>query len=149
MSPAADVQAVADHQTISNLVAQYALALDSHSWDELRDVFEPDAVMEFDGPGPRQGIEDIIEVCSGALTALDASQHLIGTVLPRIDGDAAECTSYFQAQQVSRGTAGGETFIVAGRYVDRLRRSMGGGWRIVHRKQVVHWTEGNEQVVFP
>ena len=63
-----------------------------------------------------------------------------------IDGDAATCRCYFQAQHVRHGTEGGDNFIIAGRYEDRLVRTAG-GWRIEHRVLTVDWTEGNPSVV--
>ena len=47
-----------------------------------------------------------------------------------------------------RGTEGGDNYIIAGRYDDRVVRTPD-GWRIAHRVLTVDWTEGNPAVVRP
>ena len=74
-----------------------------------------------------------------ALTPLSATQHLISNVVVRLDGDRAESSCYLQAQHVKTGTAGGDNFIIAGRYDDQLVRTPD-GWRIRERRLQAMWT---------
>jgi SnoaL-like domain len=76
---------------------------------------------------------------------MSASQHLISNVVVRLDGDRAESSCYLQAQHVRTGTAGGDNFIIAGRYDDQLVRGPD-GWRIRERRLAVLWTDGNPAV---
>jgi hypothetical protein len=50
------------------------------------------------------------------------------------------------AQHVLPGTTGGEQFIVAGRYLDKLVRTED-GWRIAERTLDAMWTAGNAAVI--
>ena len=133
----------ADREEVRDLCARYALALDTQDWTALRSVFADDAVMTFAHVGDVHGVGAIADTCREALEKLDASQHLVGTVLPVVDGDTARCTSYFQAQHVRAG----DQLLVAGRYEDHVSRGQE-GWRITHRTQSVTWSAGDERVVF-
>ena len=108
-----------------------------------------DAAM-FTHPGGRvNGADGIVERARGALEQLDASQHLLGNVLVDLDDEdenAATSICYFQAQHVRAGAPGGDTYIIAGSYADRLVRTAD-GWRIAHRDQVDLWRDGNRAVV--
>jgi 3-phenylpropionate/cinnamic acid dioxygenase small subunit len=140
-----EVQRVIDARAVHDLVVRYAIALDAHDWDLLESCFLPDARYTFPG-GESPDRAAIVDRCSRALTRLDASQHLVGTIDVRVDGDHATTTAYFQAQHVKRGTPGGDLFIVAGTYRDRAVRTPD-GWRIAHRDQTYTWTDGNPAVV--
>ena len=133
-----------DRQAIVDLTIAYTWAIDGHDWEALRDIFLPDATAML--VDERVGIESIIERISGALTPLDASQHLIGNHQVRIDGDRATCRCYMQAQHVRHGAPGGPNFIFAGTYDDEMERTPA-GWRIRRRVLLNTWTEGNPAVV--
>ena len=107
--------------------------------------FAPDAV--FVHPGGRvEGPDGIVARARAALGPLDASQHLLGSVLVSVDGDTAEATSYFHAQHVRAEAPGGDLYVIAGTYRDRLRRSAA-GWEIVERVQEYSWRSGNPDVI--
>ena len=95
---------------------------------------------------PAVGYQAIEDTCRATLTPLTASQHLIGNVTVTLDGDAADCVSYLQAQHVKTGTPGGDNFIIAGRYRDRFVRT-DEGWRIQERRLDGMWTAGNPAVL--
>lgn len=130
---------------VQDRLVRLALAQDAHDWEALADCFEPDAV--YDHPGGRiEGVEEIVGRSRTALTPLDASQHLVGTTLVTVDGgNDATSVSYFQAQHVRRGVAGGDLLIIAGTYRDRLV-CRDGVWRIAHRVQEYSWRDGNPEV---
>jgi hypothetical protein len=74
---------------------------------------------------------------------------LLGNVIVEIDsadGDAARSVCYFQAQHVRKGASGGDTYIIAGSYTDRLTRTAD-GWKIAERAQAYLWRDGNRAVV--
>jgi ketosteroid isomerase-like protein len=135
-----------DRRQIIDLTIAYCWALDSKDWEALRSVFLPDATARLGDE--RDGIESIIARVSGALGALDSSQHLISNHQVAVDGDTATCRCYLQAQHVRRSAEGSPNYIVAGRYLDRLIRTTE-GWRIQRRDLLVDWTEGNVRVVRP
>jgi 3-phenylpropionate/cinnamic acid dioxygenase small subunit len=138
---------IEDRVAIVDVTFAYAWALDMKQWDELTDVFLPDATAELSSP-MLHGVEAIQQRVASALTLLDASQHLISNHQVEVDGDTARCRCQLSAQHVRRGVEGGETFIVGGRYEDDLVRTPA-GWRIRHRKLTIEWREGNAAVMFP
>src|SRR5690348_9572541 len=85
---------VEDRQAITDLLYQYATALDTRDWDLLRKTFTEDGVADYlEFGGVNEGGDAIVALCSGVLAGLDASQHLIAN--PRVtslDGDRAEAT---------------------------------------------------------
>ena len=77
---------------------------------------------------------------------LETRHRLVQQHPETVDGDEATGQCYFQAQHLKTGTPGGETFIIAGKYDDRLTRTAQ-GWRIRHRTLETWWTDGNAAVV--
>ncbi|MDH3752898.1 MAG: nuclear transport factor 2 family protein [Acidimicrobiia bacterium] len=135
-----------DERDIVALAVRYCWCLDTGDGEGLRDVFTPDAHASLGTDC--HGIDAIVERVTSALAPLDASQHMVNTHDVRIDGDTATARCYFHAQHVLRGREGGDSFIVAGIYHDRLVRT-DAGWRIVRRVLETLWTEGNQRVVRP
>ena len=129
---ASDLGALQDQQEITEICYRYGLAIDSRDWAALADLFTPDAEAYYMDMPPCHGYQAIEDTCRAALTPLSATQHLISNVVVRLAGDRAESSCYLQAQHVKSGTAGGDNFIIAGRYDDRLVRTPD-GWRTGRR----------------
>jgi 3-phenylpropionate/cinnamic acid dioxygenase small subunit len=150
MSTGADTSAgaarrLADRQEIADLCARYATALDTKDWALLESCFA--SAPAFVHPGGRlDGFPAILQRTATALTPLTVTQHLLGNIVTEVDGDTARSFCYFQAQHVRAGTPGGETYIIAGSYADRLVRTAD-GWKIAERVQTYLWRVGNRAVV--
>lgn len=143
--PADIVRVLFDRQQIADLCVRYTTALDAKDWDLLRNCFVEEPVFVHPG-GRLSGWDAIRARTSAALTPLDVSQHLLGNMTAEVDGDTATSLCYFQAQHVRHDTPGGDTYIIAGRYADRLERTAA-GWQIAQRVQTYFWSEGNREVV--
>jgi uncharacterized protein (TIGR02246 family) len=143
--PQAEVQRLSDRADVHDLLVRLALAQDARDWDALSDCFRPDAVYVHPG-GELVGVDAIVDRTRTALSPLDASQHLLGTILVTVAGDEASAVTYFQAQHVRHGTVGGDRYVIAGTYTDRLVRD-DGGWRVAHRTQQYTWRDGNPAVI--
>lgn len=139
-----DINEMLDHHEIIALTHAYCWALDRNRYDELDDVFLPDATAHLGGLD-LVGRDAIKARIDRALTRLDDSQHIVATHQIKVTGDTATCRCYLHAQHVMRDAVGGPHYIVAGRYEDRLVRTPD-GWRIAHRDLLVMWTEGNGDV---
>ena len=111
-----DLMALQDKQEITEICYRYGLVIDGRDWAALAALFTPDADAYYLDMPPCHGYQAIEDTCRAALTPLSATQHLISNVVVRLDGDHAECSCYLQAQHVKTGTAGGDNFIIAGRY---------------------------------
>jgi ketosteroid isomerase-like protein len=134
-----------DRQAVYDLVVGYVLALDQRDWETVSKCFASDAV--FIHPAGRvEGPDAIVGRARAALDPLDASQHLLGSILVTVDGDDAQATSYFHAQHVRAGAPGGDLYVIAGSYRDRLRRGAE-GWEIFERTQDYSWRSGNPDVI--
>jgi len=130
---------------VADLLVRYVHALDAGDWDTVAACFAPDAV--FAHPGGRvEGAAAIVARAQAALGPLDTSQHLLGSILVTVDDDTARATSYFHAQHVRAAASGGDLYVIAGTYRDRLRRTAD-GWEIVERVQEYSWRNGNPDVI--
>lgn len=135
-----------DRLAITDVLYQYATAIDTRDWDLLRICFTSDGVADFlEFGGVNEGRDAIVALCGGVLSGLDSSQHLIGNPRISLDGDRATSTCYFQAQHFLTSPAGGNTYLVGGRYADRHRRTEE-GWQIEHRTLHGDWQDGNAGV---
>ena len=142
----AELDRLLDERNIVAVATAYTWALDQHRWDDLRDVFAPDATATLGSPDTLDGVDAIIDRIRTALEPLDDSQHLVGNHEITIDRDTASHRCYLHAQHIRADANGGPHYIVAGRYEDDLARTAD-GWRITHRNLRVMWTEGNTAVV--
>ena len=134
------LQRLLDQHEIVTVAIRYCSTLDAREFDRLGEVFVADATAELGDSGPLTGLDQIAATCRAALAPLDASHHLVGNHVVEVGLDTATHRCYVQAQHVRRGVEGGRTFIIAGRYEDRLVRTVD-GWRIAHRDLIVTWTE--------
>jgi ketosteroid isomerase-like protein len=133
-----------DHADILELTHRYCWALDDRDWDALRRVFTDDA--DADLGVQCADVDAIVDQCRSFLSTLDASHHMVTNHLIDVDGDVATCRCYFQAQHVVVGLDGGESWMLGGRYIDRLRRT-DDGWRVEHRDLVSSWSDGNPAIL--
>jgi len=133
-----------DRQALVDLTVAYSYALDDRRFDDLDDVFLPDATAELGRH--LEGRDAIKDRIRDALVPLDVSQHLVATHEIRVDGDRATGRCYLQAQHVRTGPDGPTLLMVGGRYEDRYVRTTE-GWRIAHRALVVLWTNGDPAVL--
>ena len=129
--------ALTDERAILALATGYALALDDRRWDDLAELFTPDATALYGGV-EHVGVAAIVARCRSALETLDASHHLVGTHSVELRGDESTHRCYLQAQHVRNRSH----YLVAGQYRDHCVRTEA-GWRIARRELHVSWTEGD------
>jgi hypothetical protein len=133
------VEDLLDTRDVVATQVRYATALDTRDWALLRTCFTADAVAEYDGKPPCQGYPAIEDLCRRALAPLSRTQHLLGNHAVALAGDEASAQCYLQAQHVRPD---GSTFVIAGCYRDRLRRTPE-GWRLSRRRLETWWTGGS------
>jgi len=142
---AGELLADADEAAIVRLTHDYCWALDTGDYEALRQVFTPDCTARLGGN--QSNVDEVIARVSAALGPLDDSQHMVSThQIRRWDDGTVTGRCYLHAQHILAGVAGGDQYIVAGRYEDRYVRT-DEGWRIAERELVVMWTAGNRDVV--
>lgn len=136
---------MSDRDDIIDLAIRYTWALDTKRFEDLNDVFTPEATGLLRSV-ECIGRESIIDRISTAVRRLDRTQHLVSNHQVTVDGDVGTHRCQLQSQHVLDGCEGGENYIVGGYYDDRVVRTPA-GWRISHRLMQQTWTSGNPGVV--
>ncbi|WP_213571323.1 nuclear transport factor 2 family protein [Rhodococcus sp. USK13] len=130
---------------IADGLAALAQAQDAHDWKVVAGFFLPNATYTHPG-GTLVGVDAIVDRIVRALDRLDASQHLVGSIVTRLDEEGAASVAHFQALHVRVGTVGGDLYTIGGSYADRWVQT-DDGWRIASRTQTYQWREGNRDVI--
>ena len=141
----ADIKQLVDINKIVDLTVAYTWIIDHGPREKLKEIFTDDATFIID-VRHLNGIEAIINKIEGTLGRLSASQHIISNHQVTINGNTATSNCYLHAQHTLLGTEGGDNYVLAGRYLDKLIRT-DSGWRIAERKLGLDWIEGNPKVV--
>lgn len=127
-----------DKQDCTELVHRMARAIDRCDGELVNQLFHPDAT---DDHGSYKGTaKDFVPWVMEVLKGMHRTQHMIGNVLIKLDGDAAYGESYFIAHHAIPAEDGTDNFMIAaGRYLDRFERR-DGEWRMAHRGAVYDWS---------
>ena len=140
------VRTLLDRQAVEDVVTAYATCLDARDWQGLRACFTDDAVADYGTAGHFEGADTIVAGCREPLSGLDGSQHLLGTIRVRVDGDRATATSYVHAQHVLANDQGESLAVMAGTYTQQLVRTPD-GWRIEALSYDSSWRSGNPAIL--
>jgi len=132
-------------QAAGHLLARYAWAIDDRAYDELRDVFTPDVVADY-GPFVCRGADEMVARMRDLHEGLRTTQHLVGSVLARLEPDGtATVRSHVRAVLV-RGTGEWGRVEVAASYRD-VMVSHGSGHRIAQRRVEGRWIAGERSIL--
>ena len=132
---------VADRIAIDDLLTHYATLIDGGRFDELDQVFTPDAVLDYRSAGGIRGpFPDVRAWLASVLPAFTWTQHLVvNRAVDLTSGtDEATCRSLFQNPNCMQIDGRPWLFVVGGVYHDRLVRTAS-GWRIRHRVEETMW----------
>lgn len=136
------LQAVVDKSEIADTLYRFARGLDRIDETLLRSIFHHDATLDL-GPGVFQGTSnDYIHWVIGVMNQVRSSHHLIGNIMPTLEGDVALVESYCHAHFRMDKPTGREDVFIGSRFLDRFERKPAGPsgvWKIMHRKQVIDW----------
>jgi hypothetical protein len=125
---------IADRLQIQQLLAAYADAIDSRRFDELDDVFTPDAYIDYRATGGIDGhYPDVKSWLSEVLPSFAGYAHMMGLPSIRIAGDEAAVRTFCFNPLVFAGEQP-TTMLVGLWYDDGLVRTAG-GWRMTRRVQ--------------
>ena len=139
------VNQLEEKQRIIDLTIAYTWIIDHGPREKLQEVFTEDAVFIID-TRHLNGIDEIRGKIERTLGGLSASQHIVSNHQVSIDENTATSRCYLHAQHTLNGTEGGDNYVMAGRYIDKLIR-VDNKWRITERQLMLDWTEGNNQVL--
>lgn len=127
------LQELSDRQEIQDLMVAYCYAIDRKNWDELDEVFTPDAVIDYsEMVGFRGNLAETKEFLVKGLAQLTSYQHAISTSQVRIDGDVARGRTLCFNPMVIEVNGVKQTLFVGLWYRDVFVRTAK-GWRIRER----------------
>jgi len=127
-----DAQTLRDRAAISDVVIQYATALDQRNWGLLRSILADPIHIDYSSffPGADASMpadEWVGRV--GQLSRFYATQHMSTNHVHSIDGDEASCVSYMQAGHFLKHEDIDYACFLYGYYTNLLTRT-DAGWKI-------------------
>ncbi|MFZ0040628.1 MAG: nuclear transport factor 2 family protein [Solirubrobacteraceae bacterium] len=139
--PAAQLQWLVDRAEISDLLIEFARALDARDGRAYAALYAEDGVLELPGGVRIEGGEQLSVGVARTLGPYHAVWHLSANHMIDVDGDVARTRSYLMA--VHRHDAEAHRHATgAGWYDNRLRRT-NAGWRLTSVRLEMVWRAGN------
>ncbi len=123
-----------DRTEIIDVLFRYGSSLDDRDWSRLETCFVPEVVSILAGGPPMEGYRTLEEAVRVALSAYDATHHLISNAEVELEGDRARLRANLVANHVQEGG----NFVVGGVYREELVRT-DAGWRIAHHQLDAVW----------
>jgi ketosteroid isomerase-like protein len=133
-----------DREDIIELLRGYAEAIDGRDRERVREIFTPDALLDYSSTdGPRGRRDEVVDWLLDALGGITLTQHLLTNHDVEVDGDLATAGTLMLNPLVLAGDGPDDATVLlfGGRYDDRLLRTEA-GWRITHRVHTVSWQAG-------
>ena len=141
-----NLQSLIDERDIMHGLGRFARILDQREWGAVGEVFAGDVTFNYGDGQERRGIEAMREQFERFLGSCGPSQHLLGTIVITVEGDAGTSRAYVQARHQGAGEKAHLLFDSNGEYVDRWERRPE-GWRIIRRDAVWHMSMGDPSVL--
>jgi hypothetical protein len=149
-------QELVDRAAVTDLVTRMGWCLDRRDWDGLKALFTERVYTDYTalwGGTPQEATVDELLATDKqgswrrTMDGLDATQHLITSILVDLDGDEARATANVVGVHRLVNAHGSPLWTVGGTYDFRLART-DHGWRIRAITQGITWVDGNQQVLF-
>lgn len=136
-----------DRDLICDTVVALFHAVDRLDWDGVDDALaervDLDYTSLFGGEPATQPADQVVAGWRGLLPGFTTTQHLLGPILPVIDGAGATAEAHVRATHViDEGTGGTRSWTIGGHYVLRLRRQASGTWAIPGMTLQLQYHEG-------
>ena len=133
-----------------NLVARLPHAVDLRRWADARALFADEVTVDytslFGGDVQRLGADALIASWERQLTPLDATQHLTGAIVVRLEGAHAVAECHVRAEHIRRGAPDGDQWVVAGQWAIEMIEQPD-GWRISAITLRTLYQNGNRQLL--
>jgi len=128
------LEEISDRLEIQDLMVAYSHAIDFKNFDELDDVFTPDAFIDYTVfGGPKGPYPEVKQFLKDQMPIFSSYYHMISTSKIELEGDTATGVTVCHNPMVLPGKDGSETVFVCGLwYHDKFVRTAD-GWRIKER----------------
>ncbi|HVT37168.1 MAG TPA: nuclear transport factor 2 family protein [Nevskiaceae bacterium] len=130
------LQEISDRAELTQLVTDYAYAIDERAWERLDRVFTPDAYIDYRAMGGIDGKYPAVRAwLPDALKHFPGYMHFIGNLSFEISGDRARGkVACFNPMVVPDPNGGSDTMFLGLWYYDEYTRTPQ-GWRISRREE--------------
>lgn len=140
-----------DDRAVRNLLGRFGALIDARDWDAYEGLFADAVAFDYAAAGflaESLAPGAIRADASRVMGALDATQHLMGSVViePEPGGDAAEVAAQSRAMHLYADASGGDWYEQGGRYDGTVRRA-GGRWVIARWRFRPLWARGNARLI--
>jgi hypothetical protein len=138
-----DMQELSDRAEIEQLLVRYTRAIDTGEWDQLDDVFTPDAQIDYTATGGIAGAyEQVKPWLAEMLPIFPRRMHALFQVDSQIDEDEATVAAYFHNPMLLPQKDGDEVLVeFGGIYHHDLVRTPD-GWRSRRLLEELVWKRG-------
>jgi hypothetical protein len=137
---------MSDQFEISRVLTRYGVAIDTRQWQQLHELFTPDARLDYSSSGaPAGSLAEIIAWMSSFLPQFHMNQHMTLNSHVEIEGDTARGRTYFLNPNSFLVDGEPRLITVGGFYVDRFVRTPD-GWRIAERVQETAWVQSEDSM---
>lgn len=137
--PAAQLQWLVDRAAISDLLVEFARALDEQDWDAYADTYAEDGELAISPTIAHRGRAGLADFVSASLSRYPGGTHHLSTNHAiALDGDEATTRSYLLAAHIYAPPRHADG---AGWYDCRLRRTAE-GWRFTRVGLTIRYVSG-------
>ena len=128
------LEEISDRLELEELMVSYSHAIDFKNFDELDDVFTPDAFIDYTVfGGPAGKYPEVKEFLQNTMPMFKSYYHMVSTSKIVVDGDTATGVTICHNPMVLAGADGSDQVFVCGLwYRDKYVRTPQ-GWRISER----------------
>lgn len=138
-----DLQTISDRLEIIDVLTRYTVAVDTGNFDDLYEVFTPDAVLDYSAPGGPVGPpSEVVPWIIQGLAGFDRYQHMLGQIDVQLDGDTATAKAYMYNPMVIARPDGSEQIIECGGYYHHTLVRTSDGWRSAAIRDELVWFRG-------
>jgi len=139
--PAGQLQWLIDRAAISDLLIEFARALDDRDWEAYAATYAEDGVLAISPSVSHTGRAGMADFVAGSLGRYAGTHHLSANHAISVDGDTASTRSYLLAAHVLDADDPYRHADGAGWYRCRVRRGPE-GWRFAHVSLEVRYLSG-------
>lgn len=134
----------AERRAIVETLQRYCRAIDTGAWEQMVDVFLPNARVDYSGAkGPVLSGAEVGDWLRTEMARFSVLQHFISNIEIAMVGEDVRSNAYLLAVHGYKGDDGVMCFFdLGGEYRDRLVETSA-GWRIAERSLEVRWVRGD------